>query len=56
MTFEEDGGYVENIKTDEKIYMERIGGVYQLNVWVKNGGEEAEGEPAGQVFTGPGRR
>ena len=37
VVFDDDGSYLEDKKTGEKIWMEEHGGMYAIRLWVKRG-------------------
>lgn len=37
VVFEEEGSYVEDRTSGERMYMNEVGGMYMLKLWVKNG-------------------
>ena len=51
MVFDDEGSYVENKKTGEKMVIEEDDGDYVLDVWVKLGKEEEN--PFGGQVKGP---
>ena len=37
VVFDEDGSYIENVQSGEKVWLKEQGGMYMLKIWVKRG-------------------
>ena len=48
MIFDEEGSYVENKTTLERLKIEEIDGEYVLDMWIKTGGEDGSPTFGGQ--------
>ena len=46
VVFDEDGSYIEDKHTNEKIWMQQVGGMYSIKLWVSR--------KSGTVFKRPG--
>ena len=42
VVFEEHGGYIEDMKTGEKMWIKEKDGMYLLKLWVRKGGQAPE--------------
>ena len=43
VVFEQNGGWIEDVQTGEKLWMKEKDGMYLLKLWVKRGGEVPPG-------------